>query len=1573
MPVPSSFSQARIALNDARADTSNKLFARTTAQQSLDAALRLGDAGTIATAQAALTSASNDLTTARQTEGTARTTLNQLIAGVNGVGGWLSDPSNPAKPITVDADLARLDSVGIPIALFPVRLETRFDVPNATLHIRIYPDEFFSDIHERELTPDESAAGNDYWMAVNSPPNNGTETAELWGPVAKRYGVPRAAYIVDVTDPSKESQPPPRATVPSRGAEAVLPDRWVALGYRGGNQRFAVAGAPIPEPIDLTANPSADDQTMADVADGFQVPSTILWTVQYTDALAKGMAIDVTGLSGDDLKLGFDRIVVFGVKTSMDPASASQQISNLFDAHHYTRGLDLVPLGTPTNNIPGQPTPFTMKDPPAERSFQIERVGPDVIGNEGAESLDFGVLSDVFGFDFRTGPFTFTRGALDSQQDIATGQTMRSVVWPATLGYFMKQMMNQPAVLNGGSGTPIFDDPTIFSAKQFFLQYVSAQGPAPAFRVGAVPYGVLPAISHSRMQAQPGENGAAMAVIQKLVPFWLQASATVPVVPGATGDRNTDLMSVLSQKSSSDGVYVRNSIGPDTIVNLYQFLLQDIGAYLTALTGVPSATLGALGHTDWSPARIFQLMFSNNISQYAGPLVTAHPQQGMLVSAVTPTFNMNDPTSFNYLYYLQAAQLTFQLVETQGSMTNAAPGNELTPLLYLIARHSLLLEMLDAARSSSSADMAVIKNSHPIDFELWGIVVTTGQTDIITEFLTQPHSGSTKTVFQMLQTNADSGSKTVDLQGRVGNMFDAFFELSGRPVAELERVFTETLDLAAHRLDAYVTAMATRRVSNARFPGDTAIISQTYMGGYGVVENVRPAPAQQTRTVDGILANIQGDNGGYIHAPSPRHATAAAILRSGRMAEKSDPTKYAIELPSDRARRARLLVDGVRNGLPLGELLGFQLESGLRTSGVAQPEVAIQALRLLYPLVANKSGLDPGQPAGSIAAANVVDGQLVRQAAASTAGIPFGTGGVPATAKTAVLAQVQILNDIVDSIGDLEMSDAIFQIAASDVASAEAAMNFLPDGSNPPEPEVTTSPTAGIPVSHRVALLIEGTALPQVSGWTLVSPTGPSQSPRGNVDSFAEAWIGSLLGDPSSATATVTYQLNGLPQTATVSVADMQTIGPLDFLALAQSTSTSGQGSPLDRQLAAAQKVKVPGATGLAVSKYDTPTSGRSIPQLMELARALGAVLGGAREIEATDLVLTPDDVDQDGLSTTAKGYKDQASAALSALQGVLTSLDGGDPRTVLLAASAYQAEAFPDPSGADADLTIQLMNAKGELGRRATDAQAAAPADGASSTDTMVAAINQLRIIFGRNTLVVLPSGVPPNNGELGQSLDALDRPLDISDPTLVISDPGSFFGPHQGPGRYLQQASRVHERLAAWRRFSLYSGASGTASPRVSVAQLPFVSGEDWAGRSAPTDSRTSLLFISANGQTAHPDATVAWRGLLLDQWTELVPGTTTQTGLTFHYDSQNSEAPQVILLAVQSGQAAGVWSQAELAAIVNETLDLAQIRPVDSDLVALGQLVPPICVASNVNNYVVSTNIGPNARQDVPIVVT
>src|SRR5262245_2177576 len=107
-------------------------------------------------------------------------------------------PAAPAASTDGD-DVARLDAA-YPVALLPVRVETRFgtDDGKPCLRVRIYPDEIAADPHEPELTADEQAAGQTYWRSGWQP---AAEPA-AWRALLVRYAAPRAAWIARVMTPT---------------------------------------------------------------------------------------------------------------------------------------------------------------------------------------------------------------------------------------------------------------------------------------------------------------------------------------------------------------------------------------------------------------------------------------------------------------------------------------------------------------------------------------------------------------------------------------------------------------------------------------------------------------------------------------------------------------------------------------------------------------------------------------------------------------------------------------------------------------------------------------------------------------------------------------------------------------------------------------------------------------------------------------------------------------------------------------------------------------------------------------------------------------------------------------------------------------------------------------------------------------------------------------------------------------------------------------------------------------------------------------------------------------------------
>ena len=286
--------------------------------------------------------------------------------------------------------------------------------------------------------------------------------------------------------------------------------------------------------------------------------------------------------------------------------------------------------------------------------------------------------------------------------------------------------------------------------------------------------------------------------------------------------------------------------------------------------------------------------------------------------------------------------------------------------------------------------------------------------------------------------------------------------LRGVPTARLERLLAEHVDLCSYRLDAWLTGLAHERLATLRAAGEREQRRGLHVGAFGWLEDVRPKrggyqPVELDAAEAAIFAPAGSPpllrdpaNGGYLHAPSLNQAVTGAVLRGGYLANATPdtPDALAIALTSRRVRRALDLLEGMRNGQPLGALLGYQLERGLHDAhGLAEVDALIFGLRTAFPLVANRleETHDPDVPIEAIEASNVVDGLAlalqVRRSGETT--YPYGATLPTATPSqaAAVDAEVASLLDVNDAVSDVLLAESVHQAVLGNHDRAAASID----------------------------------------------------------------------------------------------------------------------------------------------------------------------------------------------------------------------------------------------------------------------------------------------------------------------------------------------------------------------------------------------------------------------------------------------------------------------------------------------------------------------------------------------------
>lgn len=1424
-----------------------------------------------------------------------------------------------------------------PVVFLPVRLETRFrrgtvpGQPDAAgeLLVRIYPDSILADSHEPVLTDNEVAAGQGYWRRAV---REGDERA-AWTALLTRARPERAAWIVDQTKPTTVDSDGPRfAVLETRGenwhrapSAPTLPGRWVVSAFRGGQRvRLAVSEA-VADGLALTPRLSGDPATDGQVdlsGDGLTVEPALRWVYDVDEAVRVGMAVRIP-VTQADLDQGFSAVLVTGVRTEGTAPQQAALLGRLLTAHRFSRGLSLVAQGTRTNNTAERASDYPPADPAGAVSFTVARgPGRATAGTDGFR------LAQALGLD----PSIVDHIGGAGRDEQAAARAMVEALWPATVGYFLDQLL-----------APEISGSTVDTVRGWMRDWVRPRGPLPALRIGSVPYGVLPVAAYSTWSDRPAEGIPARlsGLLARLATIASALTATAPHL-GRTGDAERDLVELLGMDASSRTARIRRGFGYDTTWNAFGFTGRDMAAWEQAQRRLGQAILTPLGEAGRDPRALY-LSFTGRADDFGGPMVAEAP------------LSATEPLTVDYLAWLGAA--------SPATLRTQAPPGGANALLYLMIRHALLAEYDRAARRLL-ADRGLLLAHESREPELVGIIpdqlpghrpppVRTAwqrlaeRVDQITgdrslgDFLADPRAGSTRPEVRAVIADLTAYR-------------DALAALEGLPTAELDRLFTETLDAASHRLDAWITSLATRRLAALRDPAgpdEPAPPAGVWLGCYGWVVGLRadpPAPQVEVTLPDGSTTLARTDSDGFVAAPSMLHAATAAVLRSAYLTRRGPAQRqYAVDLSSRRVRRALALLDAVRDGQPLGAVLGYQFERGLHEGhpGV-ELDRFIDTFRGRWPAVANRT--EPsGEPAEAVAARSVVDGLRVLRAWQDDQ-IPWGTGGLTPTAnqRDALVAELAALDDAVDALGDLLLGESVYQLLKGSPGGAAASLDTLAKGQRPPEPEIVTTPRGGTVLHQRVVLLL-GEPTP---AWTTVAAT-----PRSTVAPEVDAWLGGLLGDPAGIGCVVVTGGGEHHQVSLVEVG----LRPVDLL-----SEVAGSGARLRQRVAAAAGVD----DVVTVDLDDAGSAGISLAAAGEMIAAAGRVLGYGRALAPADLlpVNAPGDAQAATADTMDGELTARAEIARQALADARTALDTAGPDIASLRAALRGAAAVgvpgAFPSGRADDprlretLTAQAAQAIQDLAARATAASAA---------DTPAAVI---RAVFGRELPVVPRFRFPDPAPDPAPGADLLGPAL--------AAEPDLGDQPDATVERWLTQLAQVRPPVDAWRDVLIYARAFGRDVPRPRLAQLPPASMGNparWAGLGWDSEAQrppSGLVSVALLGAPP-PRSGQAWAGVLLDSWPELLPNQEEDAGLAFQFDAPGAQAPQAVLLAVPaSGQ--DTWSFVDLERTLLDTLDLARIRALDlSNLGGYGQLVPMTFLAANAANAAISTSFA-GLLVDAPTVV-
>jgi hypothetical protein len=1454
-----------------------------------------------------------------------------------------------------------------PLLLFPVRLETRFATSRTgtgtDLLLRVYPDDIHIDSHEPGLTTEEERRGKQFWeqiAALPPGPEQGERKRQLWQQLTERFGTTRAAWIAHALDPAR----PGTGAVLRRDDTwirapytQVLPDRWVAIGYRGDRPRITTWGKPIPETLAVgpapLGTPLNDGNGLPPIDEGMR------WMTDFDAAEAVGMGLRIP-LSDEDAQAGFDRVVVLGTKASWDAVTTATRLAQLFDAHHYTGSLAFTGQNVPTNNSAEASSGYRSTGRDAEETLEIELgsslVQPDSDGEVTAKAL--GLPASVF---------AHIRGAEGSEQHHAAA--MNAALLSLCDSALLRQIV--------GTTSAEF-------LREHFTQFVRARGPFPALRIDTQPYGLLPVAALDRWMSKTAADAesaladwwrAQRQILRQYAPRALHTlTETNPVVllaQEATSCRYT--MREFPEAASAPPVprqlvatslrtlFLNRALAAphdpalDALLTLPESTRQALLAEVMDLatfrfdawgTSLATRRLAALRHTNPAGVRLGGYGWVEQVRRAAPLQAVPTPPAGV----VGPLY-LSD-TNKGHVHAPSLAHAAAAAVLRSG---------------YLAQEHA-------AGEKPFAVDLSS-ERVHRAKWLLDGVRQGQSLSALLGyRFERALHEQRLDRYIQRFRalTSLKENSRLADIHEKLGR--------AERLAHEVAALYAQRDQAAGRAADA--RAMKAEREGRA----------QTYRAELEtialVAQQAQAADAQVAQAAQALTQQQAAKPQGKVTQPAARRY-AVQLLEERDLDEWADRIDQLMQTQSSAAvqaaaahqalsakanarvlaerAQAKLLNPDDPDSIPVAQaallkqeaMVGefdrqaLAKEGGQR--GRAEADLAAARAELAARLSQQWS-----QALESLPATNVVDGlALQRRWKASqertpprqpwdATTIPFGnaTLGFPAPGSadfTALVAQLQALDELVDSVGDSVVAESVYQLVQGNPLRSGATLDAIATGEMPPpELEVIRTPRTGIGLTHRLCALFPATAGTSPTTWPTQTP-----SARAQAEPVLNAWVATLLPNPALVRCMADYvnPQDGQIYQTTETALTLLDLTPLDALYMAEATDQAQRAELEQRWIAhllRARPASVPAEAAVRLQFGRAPNWTNdlvSIGEFCEVTRTVRQFLGNARSIDGRDLSL-PESPAASGLdSEEFTSRVTQAEQALTDAHRALQNLLPADPavdegaqvnmnnlRTALFHLAAFgMPSAVPmDIGGRDEEarsiLLTQARSVALESRRRLDRLAEAHRSFDAHAVPEERRDHDQanLRIIFGKDFLA-LPRITASNAAQLSEAFGG-SLSLQGNDPLAATT--------------WLQRVAYVRPGAMRMNAAMLYAETIGAgAGLQLQVGQLPYSGQDRWVALPSALDQSIprGCLSLVAQVSTAQPlrfDQPFA--GLLIDEWVESVPSRRETTGVTFHYDQPNSAPPQVLLLAVPADQRT-MWDVDSLETILQETMELVRLRAV------------------------------------------